>query len=54
MFLGETHRSLIEDKVCTFMAIGLLRPCDKFNLSDFKTAWQGSVPEGIFLQRFHS
>lgn len=28
------------------MAIGLLRPCDKFNLDDFKTAWQGSVPEG--------
>jgi hypothetical protein len=28
------------------MAVGLLRPCDKFNLSDFKTAWQGSVPEG--------
>lgn len=43
---GQTHRSLIEDKVCRFMAEGLLRPCDKFNLSDFKTAWQGSVPEG--------
>lgn len=42
----QTHRSLIEDKVCRFMAVGLLRPCDKFNLSDFKTAWQGSVPEG--------
>lgn len=28
------------------MAVGLLRPCDKFNLSDFKMAWQGSVPEG--------
>lgn len=45
-FPGKTHRSLIEDKVCRFMAIGLLRPCDKFNLSDFKIAWQGSVPEG--------
>jgi len=45
--LSQTHRSLIEDKVCRFMAIGLLRPCDKFNLSDFKTAWQGSVPEGM-------
>jgi len=28
------------------MAVGLLRPCEKFNLTDFKTAWQGSVPEG--------
>ncbi|VVC28265.1 Sister chromatid cohesion protein Dcc1 [Cinara cedri] len=45
--LSETHRSLIEDKVCKFMAVGLLRPCDKFNLSDFKIAWQGSVPEGM-------
>ncbi|XP_025415371.1 sister chromatid cohesion protein DCC1 [Sipha flava] len=47
MNLSQTHRSLIEDKVCRFMAVGLLRPCDKFNLSDFKTAWQGSVPEGM-------
>ncbi|XP_008185811.1 sister chromatid cohesion protein DCC1 [Acyrthosiphon pisum] len=45
--LSQTHRSLIEDKVCRFMAVGLLRPCDKFNLTDFKTAWQGSVPEGM-------
>jgi len=28
------------------MAVGLLRHCEKFNLADFKTAWQGSVPEG--------
>lgn len=28
------------------MAVGLLRPCEKFNLDDFKIAWQGSVPEG--------
>lgn len=49
MFIGQTHRSLIEDKVCRFMAVGLLRPCDKFNLTDFKTAWQGSVPEGKFF-----
>ncbi|XP_022175056.1 sister chromatid cohesion protein DCC1 [Myzus persicae] len=45
--LSQTHRSLIEDKVCRFMGVGLLRPCDKFNLTDFKTAWQGSVPEGM-------
>lgn len=34
------------------MAVGLLRPCDKFNLSDFKTAWQGSVPEGDVLIQY--
>ncbi|KAL5242866.1 hypothetical protein ACI65C_010276 [Semiaphis heraclei] len=45
--LSHTHRSLIEDKVCRFMAVGLLRHCEKFNLADFKTAWQGSVPEGM-------
>lgn len=28
------------------MAVGLLRPSDKFNLSEFKRAWQESVPEG--------
>lgn len=43
---GETHVSLIEDKVCRFLAVALLRPCEKFNLPDFKAAWQGSVPEG--------
>jgi len=49
MFIGHTHRSLIEDKVCRFMAVGLLRHCEKFNLTDFKTAWQGSVPEGYLI-----
>ncbi|XP_050434446.1 sister chromatid cohesion protein DCC1 [Adelges cooleyi] len=45
--LSETHRSLIEDKVCRFLAIVLLRPCEKFNFFDFQRAWQGSVPEGM-------
>ncbi|XP_050546546.1 sister chromatid cohesion protein DCC1 isoform X2 [Daktulosphaira vitifoliae] len=45
--LNETHRSLIEDKVCRFLASMLLRPCEKFNFTDFQVAWQASVPEGM-------
>ncbi|KAJ1527032.1 hypothetical protein ONE63_008576 [Megalurothrips usitatus] len=39
--------TLREDRVCRFLGEVLLRPAGKFNLQDFLSAWQQSVPEGM-------
>ncbi|XP_071509670.1 sister chromatid cohesion protein DCC1-like [Diadema antillarum] len=39
--------SLDTDKICQLFAEMLLRPADKFNLSEFLEVWQQSVPEGM-------
>lgn len=44
---GEPYYKLIEDKVCQVLAEALLRPTEKFILSEFLSVWQASVPEGL-------
>lgn len=39
--------SLMDDKVCCLCAEVLLKPAGKFNLAEFITIWQQSVPEGL-------
>ncbi|XP_063968094.1 sister chromatid cohesion protein DCC1-like [Lytechinus pictus] len=39
--------SLDPDKICRLFAEMLLRPADKFNLTEFLEVWQQSVPEGM-------
>eukprot|EP00057_Strongylocentrotus_purpuratus_P001139 XP_001194603.3 PREDICTED: sister chromatid cohesion protein DCC1 [Strongylocentrotus purpuratus] len=43
----EAMYSLDPDKVCRLFAEMLLRPADKFNLTEFLEVWQQSVPEGM-------
>lgn len=43
---GETLYRLLEERVCRFLAEVLLRQAGKFNLKDFLSSWQQSVPEG--------
>lgn len=43
----EVMCSLDTDKVCRLFAEMLLRPADKFNLTEFLEVWQQSVPEGM-------
>ncbi|XP_067933347.1 sister chromatid cohesion protein DCC1-like [Watersipora subatra] len=38
---------LDEDKVCRYYAEMLLKPTQKFNLTEFLDAWKDSVPEGM-------
>jgi len=44
--LGEPVYRLLEARVCRFLAEVLLRQAGKFNLKDFLSSWQQSVPEG--------
>jgi hypothetical protein len=43
---GEPLYRLLEARVCRFLAEVLLRQAGKFNLKDFLSSWQQSVPEG--------
>ena len=43
---GEPVYRLLEARVCRFLAEVLLRQAGKFNLKDFLSSWQQSVPEG--------
>lgn len=44
---GEPVYRLLEARVCRFLAEVLLRQAGKFNLKDFLSSWQQSVPEGM-------
>ncbi|PNF17560.1 Sister chromatid cohesion protein DCC1 [Cryptotermes secundus] len=44
---GETLYRLLEERICRFLAEVLLRQAGKFNLKDFLSSWQQSVPEGM-------
>uniref|UniRef100_A0A8D9AZH6 Sister chromatid cohesion protein DCC1 n=2 Tax=Cacopsylla melanoneura TaxID=428564 RepID=A0A8D9AZH6_9HEMI len=44
---GEPYYCLIEDKICRLIGEALLRPTEKFILSEFLSVWQSSVPEGL-------
>ncbi|XP_068246946.1 sister chromatid cohesion protein DCC1 isoform X1 [Palaemon carinicauda] len=44
---GDELYTLNDDKVCRLCAEVLLKPAGKFNLNDFLTIWQQSVPEGL-------
>ncbi|XP_034242645.1 sister chromatid cohesion protein DCC1 isoform X2 [Thrips palmi] len=39
--------TLRDDRICRYLGEVLLRPAGKFNLRDFLSAWQQSVPEGM-------
>jgi sister chromatid cohesion protein DCC1 len=43
---GEPLYRFLEARVCRFLAEALLRQAGKFNLKDFLSSWQQSVPEG--------
>ncbi|XP_071531976.1 sister chromatid cohesion protein DCC1 isoform X2 [Panulirus ornatus] len=44
---GDTLYTLRDDKVCRLCAEVLLRSADKYNLHEFLSIWQQSVPEGL-------
>lgn len=44
---GDSFYTLIDDKICRICAEVLLKPAGKFNLSEFLSIWQQSVPEGL-------
>lgn len=44
---GEPLYRFLEARVCRFLAEALLRQAGKFNLKDFLSSWQQSVPEGM-------
>ncbi|KAK3915302.1 Sister chromatid cohesion protein DCC1 [Frankliniella fusca] len=44
---GENTCTLREDRICKVLGEVLLRPAGKWNLQEFLTAWQQSVPEGM-------
>ncbi|KAK7075134.1 Sister chromatid cohesion protein DCC1 [Halocaridina rubra] len=44
---GDDLYTLHDDKVCRLCAEILLKPAGKFNLREFLTIWQQSVPEGL-------
>ncbi|CAL4087589.1 unnamed protein product [Meganyctiphanes norvegica] len=44
---GDELCSLLDDNVCRLCAEVLLKPAGKFNLTEFLTIWQQSVPEGL-------
>ena len=46
IFAGDELYTLNDDKICRLCAEVLLKPAGKFNLSEFLTIWQQSVPEG--------
>lgn len=41
--------SLQDDKVCRLCAEVLLKSADKYNLNEFLSIWQQSVPEGMYM-----
>ena len=41
---------LVDDKMSRLFAEVLLRPAGKFNLTEFLTIWEQSVPPGEFYQ----
>nr|XP_045599029.1 sister chromatid cohesion protein DCC1-like isoform X1 [Procambarus clarkii] len=44
---GDSLYSLHDDKVCRLCAEVLLKSADKYNLNEFLSIWQQSVPEGL-------
>ncbi|XP_076064457.1 sister chromatid cohesion protein DCC1 isoform X2 [Oratosquilla oratoria] len=44
---GEALYNFIDNKVCRLYAEVLLKPAEKFNLQEFLSIWQQSVPEGM-------
>lgn len=44
---GDELFTLNDDKICRLCAEVLLKPAGKFNLNEFLTIWQQSVPEGL-------
>lgn len=51
MLSGDPLYTLQDDKVCRLCAEVLLKSADKYNLSEFLSIWQQSVPEG--MNSFH-